>query len=551
MLAELSVRTDASWIQQLVTCFADDTHLAWRIDGPADLDFVCRSLRAAFQLLQECHMVVNSDKSSVVIGLKGSYAKRWLREHTVSRSGRKCIDFGVPGDSLCIPQVESFTYLGVIVSYKQYELQTLLHRIQAASANRARLNKLLHSRQIATKRRVSLYLSCIRSTLLFGLYAVGVTDSVLRRLEAADARHVRSVARSPVHLTHESNESLRRRLGISGPARDLIRLVDRRAKVCSDPGFTAALAELGTWLMGRVTHLESATGTDATLQPCLPTQGIACPECGLYFDCTRTMHSHLARKHGCPAVKLARPKAKAYTRHTRDGMPHCRHCDRIFTRVEALKKHLQGSCPVLHHAHRTRQDTERSATDLAPTSVACGAAGAEEPLGHSCRVPAAGTESASRDSCEVDEPLFDRQSFRSQLRCGWRQVLKDPLHLSKLKEHCVFCNQWLSVKGPGVKQHHRLAHPERWTLKEPIACAQQRDLGHPAVHLLCRRLQGPPSARAALSSSVSGGDCLSCAPTHDNQDGRGGHGPLGGSAGDEIRRFRSDPRCVRTKEKTP
>ncbi|CAE7787920.1 dbo [Symbiodinium microadriaticum] len=30
----------------------------------------------------------------------------WLRP---TRSGRKCIDFGVPGDSLCIPQVESFT----------------------------------------------------------------------------------------------------------------------------------------------------------------------------------------------------------------------------------------------------------------------------------------------------------------------------------------------------------------------------------------------------------------------------------------------------------
>ncbi|CAE7476614.1 unnamed protein product [Symbiodinium microadriaticum] len=27
------------------------------------------------------------------------------------------------------------------------------------------------------------------------------------------------------------------------------------------------------------------------------------------------MHSHLARKHGCPVAKSARPKAKAYTQH--------------------------------------------------------------------------------------------------------------------------------------------------------------------------------------------------------------------------------------------
>ena len=221
LLSELSTRTSDTWIQQLVTCFADDTHLAWTIEQPSDLDFVCRSLRATFQLLRECNMVVNSDKSSVVIGLKGSQAKRWIRQHTVAKAGRKCIDFGVPGDPLCIPMVDSFVYLGIVVTYKQFELLSLQHRVKTASANRARLNKLLHSKQHALRRRVSLYLSCVRSTLLFGLHVVGLTDATLKKLEAVEARHLRSIARSPVHLTRESNHALRTRLCVRSPARDM------------------------------------------------------------------------------------------------------------------------------------------------------------------------------------------------------------------------------------------------------------------------------------------------------------------------------------------
>ena len=54
MLAELQTRTSEEWVRKLVACFADDTHLAWTITKHSDLDFVCRSLRATFQLLREC-----------------------------------------------------------------------------------------------------------------------------------------------------------------------------------------------------------------------------------------------------------------------------------------------------------------------------------------------------------------------------------------------------------------------------------------------------------------------------------------------------------------
>ena len=263
LLAELKGRTSDCWVDNLVTCFADDTHLAWDIEQPSDLDFVCRSLRATFQLLKECNMVVNSDKSSVILGLRGNHAKRWIRTHIVARAGKRCLNFGIPGDPLCIPMVDSFVYLGVVVSYRQFEQQTLQHRIQAASANRARLNKVLHSKQLAVRRRVCLYVSCVRSSLMYGLHAVGLTESVLRKLESVDARHLRSVARSPVHLTHESNTALRKRLKVASPMQALAASLEKRINTCADNSFQEVLRNLRSLLLERISIGEEALPMEA------------------------------------------------------------------------------------------------------------------------------------------------------------------------------------------------------------------------------------------------------------------------------------------------
>ncbi|CAE7822925.1 jockey\pol [Symbiodinium sp. CCMP2592] len=221
LMAELKTRVSPQWVDELMTCFADDTHLAWRIFGQPDLAQMCRTVREIFQLLEECGMVANAEKSSVVLGLRGSLARKWIKLHTVMRAGKTCINFGTPNKPLLIPRVSAFGYLGVQVSYGAFESQTLACRQQAASANRMRLAKLLHSKRIALKRRLSLYLSCVRSSLLFGLHATGFTEAVLRRLDALDSRHLRAIAHSPAHITHESTLSLRKRLKVSSPAEAL------------------------------------------------------------------------------------------------------------------------------------------------------------------------------------------------------------------------------------------------------------------------------------------------------------------------------------------
>ena len=99
-LAELKERTSAEWVSCLVTWFADDSHLGWHIHTQRDLDFVCRFLRATFALLRECGMCANTLKSTMVLGIRGSYATRWIKAHTVISNGRRPAR-QLTGDSRC------------------------------------------------------------------------------------------------------------------------------------------------------------------------------------------------------------------------------------------------------------------------------------------------------------------------------------------------------------------------------------------------------------------------------------------------------------------
>ena len=160
----------------------------------------------------------------------------------------------------------------------------------------------------------------------------------LRRLEAADSRHVRSIARSPAHLSHESNAALRGRLKIQSPLQDLG--CDNEAS--SGNGVLRMRPLCGIFRIlasGSKTSLQTTAETDVDLPSangrlrlCRPTEGVACTVCGVYFTCMRTMKTHRTKMHEAPEdcyPPLSPSLRVSIILNTpRDGMPHCLHCDR-------------------------------------------------------------------------------------------------------------------------------------------------------------------------------------------------------------------------------
>ena len=113
---QLSILTNAEWAAKLVTLFADDSHLAWELSSIDHLKFVLDCVQKTFQLFRDCGMLVNPDKSTAVISLKGSAAKRWLRARCQRVGTRTLVNFGSPLSSLWIPRASHMVYLGIIAS---------------------------------------------------------------------------------------------------------------------------------------------------------------------------------------------------------------------------------------------------------------------------------------------------------------------------------------------------------------------------------------------------------------------------------------------------
>ena len=205
---------DAHWASRMATLFADDSHIAFEIERQEDFGLAMRAVRRLFELFHATGMCVNPSKSMVVLNLKGSVARRWVRLHSSLVDGKPAINFGCPSQPLLVPRATSMVYLGVVASYGRFEVATYRHRLKAAVHNKQRLQRVLHCKRLTVKYRVRLYVACVRSTLMYGLHAVGYSSEVLRRLDSYDARALRGIANAPVHLTRENNVSLRKRFQV-------------------------------------------------------------------------------------------------------------------------------------------------------------------------------------------------------------------------------------------------------------------------------------------------------------------------------------------------
>ena len=158
---------------------------------------------------------------------------------------------------------------------------------------RQRLARILHSKRLSVCYRVRLYVACVRSTLLYGLHAVGYSVEVAKRLEGYDTRALRAIAASPVHLTREPNAALRRRLRVVSPLETLKGTLRRRAVACRSEADRA-------WFLGMLSQLEAVPENCSLLlvtQDNSETIGVPCNICGQYFLNHRHMRSHRTREH--------------------------------------------------------------------------------------------------------------------------------------------------------------------------------------------------------------------------------------------------------------
>ena len=213
----------AGWPQRHISIYADDKHGFWTIRDAASLAKARQQLGKLIGLITDLGMKVNGAKSRVVLILRGRLQRQLLKACTKTWNGQQCLIVPCNGASMYIPVHEYVEYLGVKLSYGNFQVQAAQHRVQQANGVFTQLQAPLRTNGPPSQaRRLRFYKACVLPSMLYGLVSVGCTLETVKLLYSIMARHLRKVCR--IHEKGISNQAVLDKAGIS-----LLELLERRS----------------------------------------------------------------------------------------------------------------------------------------------------------------------------------------------------------------------------------------------------------------------------------------------------------------------------------
>ena len=139
--------THEAWTQQQCSgsVYADDKHFHWNIGTCKDLQRAVGQLRDIVCLFHQIGMQINFKKSLVVLRIKGRLAQKMMHKYTRWCNGVKYLLIRMADNDIHIPIQDTMPYLGTVLSYQDFEMQTAQHCISQANSNFAQLRDVLRT----------------------------------------------------------------------------------------------------------------------------------------------------------------------------------------------------------------------------------------------------------------------------------------------------------------------------------------------------------------------------------------------------------------------
>ena len=422
-------------VQQHLTGYADDISVHKTIRSRRDLQIAHDLIQALLAAVGSLRLRVNSAKCSVMVRLSGTEAPSVMRRHTCwlpDASGvlRKHWRIGTNKAYPAFRLEGQIKYLGIIISYSNYELLTLRHRSAEAGKKIQQVRKYIYNRRVASPAaRLRVWFATVWATAATGLPEVGLSPESARLLRGWYAQKLRSVLNQPAHITHVTTADLLRLHKLQDPVDKIIRRMKgriaklrKRSRSVTEAAADVTLHSHILIDLDRILQEAQAIpeATQATQAPAYD-----CHICQAAFDTAHGLRMHTAKMHRDSLSRFIPPTFDREL-HAKDGMPVCAACNRSFKQWKGLRYHfLSGACPA--------PDALRNITSSGTLS------------------------SSSTEMLQLQELRREVQgSTRSQLA---KQAALPSAQV--LQHRCVVCGFW-TPDHTKVKSHIRQAHPQVW-----------------------------------------------------------------------------------------
>ena len=422
-------------VQQHLTGYADDISVHKTIRSRRDLKLAHDLIQALLEAVGRLRLRVNPAKCSIMVRLSGTEAPSVTRRHTcwlpdASGELKKHWRIGPNKAYPAFRQEGQIKYLGIIISYSNYELLTLRHRLAEASKKIQQVRKYIYNRRIASPAaRLRVWFATVWATAVTGLPEVGLSPESARLLRGWYAQKLRSVLNQPAHITHVTTADLLQLHKLQDPVDKIIRRMKgriaklrKRSRVVSEAAEDVALHSHILIDLDRILQEAQAlpVATSATLEP-----AYRCHICQAAFDTAHGLRMHTAKMHRDSLSRFIPPIFDREL-HAKEGMPVCVACNRSFKQWKGLRDHLlSGACPA--------PDALRTITS-------------------------SGTLSSSGFE------MLQLQELRREVQSSTRSQLATQAALPSaqiLQHRCVVCGFW-TPDHTKVKSHIRQAHPQVW-----------------------------------------------------------------------------------------
>ena len=491
------------------TSYADDFHLQWEFSTEQGCRAACQTIPRILADLQSFGMEVSLGKTVVLLAIKGPKASKILKEFTTRVKGERVFRVRTAHHKVTLPLRRTHDYLGVKIGYYQFERSTTKHRLQQSWVAMHRLHDLLKHQSIPLRKRVLLWQSCVWSVATYGLTAVGLDQRSAQSFCAGVMRQLRLVARSPAHVSHETNEQLLDRLSLIDPLKRLQKQCAQRVDQSRRAVGHLQPPRVHQWWsllnMGFSLHHSTTAGLGVLTEV---TQILrirsSCQICGQSFPSKHALKVHIGKMHPEaqprhePNPTIKNRRVDEYRKFAKGGRPQCRFCLKRFYGWPQFMGHFsQNACPIYHApptgsaVPSTPPVSKRPATsatpDVKPSSEAVVLP----------RAPAPFSTSETPALAEPDPvPLFYRPSIQAVAKQGNIRKLRDAIRECNILCHCPECFQrvtkpsYLSRHAVKMHQSIRELEPsvEAWAqqrsgLSKPCQWCGDAGFSRPSMHL--------------------------------------------------------------------
>lgn len=464
-LHDLMAFIPMSWICDHLNIYADDLHVGAEFTCLEDFEKTRFAIGVMFQTLASLDMIINPQKSVVIMKVKGPGSKTLLQRCVGHDQNGKFLKIELPHDVMfCVPIQQKTKYLGIIISYDNFEMESLRHRLTLMHVGFQRLKRWLTGRHnLSLKRRVQLWKTCVYPILSYGICATGLTHIGIRLAITQMTKMLRMIFQDHSYVTHRTHQQVFQRHHVASPAELLhdtvtgllASVTQRYAKVDQhDLVRTISwdhLHDILTQLQAIQTsirateHPTPADLPEASLTPCF-----SCTLCEFQTSHASVFRRHCTISHG---LRIFRTQPALTASYAVDGLPECKFCGMVFTTWRTFQHHIERGCQVLLGGPAQCTANLRGTTPMLP---------GDRSRPHASDLGMRGTRMLTPTELEHLKTLnFGLRLLRVIKRKEWHTVADDDEACAYLRTRCVLCAQHFT-RIQDLQQHYRQQHSDLW-----------------------------------------------------------------------------------------